>query len=183
MKRPLITLAFALLLGCSSALAASYLICDDSGVDYENTSLSKVYLGIDYVDGHLVIRLDDDWFDGALASRIDFDVPDLATQTDFFGNEFNADLSDISDLRWTGINDNVVTASYLVGMDATHLGTTLDDAIADYDALFRRLGFTAEVTDTVSPNVKLVTFSNGTSTVSTRLHSMGGDVHVALRSM
>ena len=183
MKRLTMALLFALALGFSSALAVGYLAIDDSGVDYENTSLSKVYIGLDYVDGMLVIRFDDDAFDGALASRIDFDVPDLATQTDLWGNEFNADISDIAKVRWVGVNDDMVRAKYLVGMDATHLETSLADAIADYDALFSSLGFTSSITDTVSPFVKVVTFTNGATTVSARLHAHRGDVSVELRSI
>lgn len=177
----LLTLAFAFAL--STALATGYISIDDSGVDYENTSLSKVWIGLDYVDGIFVLRIDDDHFEGALASRIDFDVPDLATQTDIFGNDFNADLGDVSDVSWVGVNDDMVAAKFLVGLDATHLDTNISAAVAAYDALFRSLGFTSTVTDTASPSVKVVTFSNGTATMTAHLHAKRGDVSVKLRSL
>ena len=183
MKRLIITILFATIFGLSAALAGAYLSIDDSGVDYENTSLSSVWIGFDYVDGMLVLRIDDQAFDGALASKVDFDVPDLATQTDFWGNEFNADLGDISDMAWYGVNDNHVAAKLLVGFDARHLNTDMSSAIAAYDALFRSLGFTSSVTDTVSPAVKVVTFSNGSTTVTAHLHARRGDVNIELRSI
>ena len=185
MKRLSIAVLFASIFGLSTALAVSYLSIDDRGVESEDTGLSKVWIGFDFVDGMLVIRIDDDEFEGAMASRIDFDVPDLATQTDFWGNDFNfnADLGDISDVAWYGVNDNHVNAKFLVGFDARHLDTDMASAIAAYDDLFRSLGFTSSVTDTVSPSVKVVTFSNGSATVTAHLHAHQGDVDVEFRSI
>lgn len=165
----------------SAAFATPYIWIDDAGIDYDNTSLSRAYIGFEMRDGDLVVVIDDQRFDGALPA-IDFDVPNLANREDFFGNEINADMSNIPDMVWLGLNDDGPQAAYLVGFEATHLNTSLNAAIGAYEAAFRSLGFDAQVSDTAAPSVKFVTFTNGDDTLEARLHSSGGDVAVTLRS-
>lgn len=164
----------------SAAFATPYIWIDDAGVDYDNTDLSRAYIGFELREGSLVVVIDDSSFPGALPA-IDFDVRDLADRKDFFGNDVNADMSDIRDVLWLGVNDDNPQAAYLVGLEVTHLNTSLAAAIESYETAFRSLGFDAQVSDTAAQSVKLATFTNGDATMSARFHSRGGDVAVTLR--
>lgn len=162
----------------SAVFGASYLTVDDSGVDYTDTDLSKAYLGFDMNGDDVVVILSASSFDGAVGT-VDFDVPDLDRE-DFFGNAINADLANIGDVRWRGVNDPGANAAFLVEVEATHLDMSLADAIDAYGAAMERLGFTVSMSDTSADSVKLVTCTNGSTTLVVRLHSRSGDVIATL---
>lgn len=177
-------IAFALLtfaLTLSAALANPWVVIDDSGVDYDKTSVEKAYIGLSMNDGNLVIKIDDASFDGALPA-IAYDVPDLEDREDFFGNEINAEVTDIVEVRWHGLNDDHPRAAYLVGFDATHEDATLDDVLTAYDRAFRSMGFSAETRTAAPSSLRTVTYSNGDATVDARFHAAQGDVSVELRT-
>lgn len=177
-------IAFALLtlaLTFSAALANPWVQIEDSGVDYNNTSLAKAYMGLSMQNGNLVITIDDAKFDGALPA-IAFDVPDLEDREDFWGNSINAEMTDIVEVSWTGVNDDHPRAAYLTGFDATHEDAKLADVLSAYERAFRSMGFSAETHDSPSLALKTVTYSNGSDTVNARFHAGNGDVKVELRT-
>lgn len=183
MNRILAALLLVAGLCASAAAAKTYVQIHDSGIDYSDTDLSSAYFGLEYMDGELRVHLDDESFDGAMSAKVDFDVPDLVDRKDFFGNTINADITDIDDVFWTGVNDDGAQAHYTIGFMVTHLDTTLSDAIAEYDALLGTAGFNSSVLDTVTPAVKVVTFSNGEETLWARMTLRRGNVIVDLKSL
>ena len=180
-KRILALALFATALAFSATLANPFLTFDDSGVDYEDTDVEEAYIAFEMHEGQLVVIVDDEPFAGALPA-IGFEVPDVTDREDFWGNEFNADMSNISDIVWLGVNDDGPEAAYLVGLEANHTGASLAAAVEAYDRAFRSLGYSAEVSDTAAQSVKLVSYSNGDSTLQGRFHARAGDVNVTLRS-
>lgn len=95
----------------------------------------------------------------------------------------NTDIGDIPNIYWIGVNDDHPKSHYLIGFVATHLDTTVSKAIADYEAVMRTIGFQSQVTDTVTPTVNIVTFSNGTETLEARITKRRGNVIVDLQSL
>ena len=164
----------------SVTFANPYLWIEDTAVDYDDTDLEEAYLGLAMQDGHLVVTIDDQSFEGALPA-VHFEVPDLDDREDFFGNEFNADASNISDIRWIGVNDDGPEAAYLVGYEASHASTRLADALEAYTRSFGAMGFDAQVEDTAVPAVKRVIFSRDDARLEGRFHGRGGDVAVILQ--
>lgn len=183
MNRILAAILLVAGLCATAAMAKSYVQIHDSGIDYSDTDLSSAYIGLEYVDGELRVHLDDETFDGAMTAKVDFDVPDLVNRKDFFGNSINADITDIAKIFWTGQNDDGAQAHYTVGFIVTHLDTTLSDAIAEYDAMLGAAGFSSSVLDSVTPAVKVVTFSNGEETLWARMTQRRGNVIVDLKSL
>ena len=181
MKRFIIFALLTCALTFSAALANTWVQIDDSGVDYEKTSVEKAYIGLAMTDGNLVIRIDDSRFDGALPA-IAYDVPDLEDREDFFGNEINAEVTDIVEVRWHGLNDDHPHAAFLVGFDATHEGSSLEDVLAAYERAFRGMGFSAEANTSGPSSLRNVTYSNGDATVRAKFHAADGDVSVELRT-
>jgi hypothetical protein len=181
MKRIVAATTLVIAMMFTAAFAQPFIWIDDDGIDYDKTSLSRAYIGFEMHEGDLIVRVDDQRFDGALPA-IDFDVPNLVDRQDFFGNDINADMSNIPDMVWLGVNDDGPQAAYLVGFQATHLNTSLERAIEAYEAAFRSMGFDAQVSDTAARSVKIATFTNGDATLEARLHATGGDVAVTLRT-
>ena len=181
MKRIITIALFTLILAFSAALANPYLAIEDSGVDYENDELEEAYIGFQMLDGKLVVVIDDAEFDGSLP-KIHFWVHDLVDRVDFWGEEFNADISDIAEVRWSGTNDDWAHAHYLNGFSARHIRTPLNDVIAAYESAFRPLGFAMQVEDTIVNSLKLVTFTNGDASLAGRFYGRMGDVDVTLSS-
>lgn len=104
MKRIIALGLFALALSFSAVFANPYVHVDDTGVDYDNTDLEEAYLAWGMDEGNLIVTLADAPFEGALPA-IRFFVHDYVDRTDFWGEKFNADMSDIADIRWIGVND------------------------------------------------------------------------------
>ncbi len=181
MKRIFAIALFAFTLAFSAAIANTYLAIDDSGVDYENTKLKKAYVGFDMIDGKLVVIIDDSQFEGSLPA-IEFVVHDLEDRTDFWGDTHNADITDITEVRWTGVNDDLPQADYLVGFRINHKSTPLSAALAAYEQAFGDLGFDMQVRDTVVDSLKLVTFTNGDTMLAGRFYGHTNDVDVTLAS-
>ena len=173
----LLTCAFTI----TAVFANPWVQIDDSGVDYEKTSTEKAYIGLSMSDGNLVIRIDDSAFDGALPA-IAYDVPDLEDRKDFFGNDINAEVTDIVEVRWRGLNDDHPRAAFLVGFDATHEGASLADVLTAYERAFRGMGFSAETHNAGPSSLRTVTYSNGDATVRARFHAAKGEVSVELRT-
>lgn len=181
MKRIIGVALLALALCLSTAIASPWIQIEDGGVDYEDTDLESAYIGLSMADDRLVVTIDDAAFDGALPS-IAFAVPDLPDREDFFGTKINATIRDISEIRWAGQNDDLVSAAYLVGFEVTHESVSMDDLLAAYERAFSEMGFTAEVSTTATPSVRLATYSNGSTAASARFHAQKGDVVVELRT-
>lgn len=121
-------------------LAAPFLI-DDVGVDYlqthEDTEVETAYIAFTKVGGELVVTFDDVASPTSLPP-IDFIIPDLDRE-DLFGNEFNADLSDIEEVGF--VNAGRVTTS----LDVSHPDVTLGELAAAYADALRALGFGVQV--------------------------------------
>lgn len=122
------------------ALAAPFML-DDSGVDYmehwEDTEVETAYISFTTLDGRLVVTFDDVAAPTALPA-IDFVIPELERE-DMFGNEFNADLSDIAEVAY--VNAGRVTTS----LDVTHPDVTLRELAAAYEHALRSIGFSVQV--------------------------------------
>lgn len=68
-----------------------------------------------------------------------------------------------------------------MGYELRHVDTDLQAAIEAYASAFRSMGFQTTVTDSPIRSVKLLTFSNGDTTLSGRFHGGMGDVAVKLQ--
>lgn len=140
MKRILLTITAAATMFTGSALAAPFVL-DDSGVDYgmrsDDTDVEVAYMTLGMDGGRLVVSLDDAQAEGALPA-IDFVIPDLDRE-DLFGEEFNADLSNIAEVR------RVDAGRYAVSLDVTHPSVSVRELANAYADSLEGLGYAVQV--------------------------------------
>lgn len=162
----------------SIGLARSHLVIDDAGVDYTDDDIGEAYIGMDFVDGQLVLTIDDASFEGAMPA-IDFDVPDLGRE-DTLGNDIGAVLADVDDVSWTAVGADVPTSPALHEVVYRHLDLSLDETVDLYADAFESMGFETEIADSAASSVKVGTFTHGDTIVTVRFQALGSEVEVDL---
>lgn len=170
MKRFIYTLVSVVLLAGVAFANPFYFELSDTGFDYTDTDTEEAYIALSYVDGDLILSMDDSSLDTALPV-IEVVVPDLDKE-DFWGTNIGAEISDISEI--TLIN----SGSGYEGFSVMHPNTRLNTVVDSYVSELASIGFKDIVIENTTGNLEVCVFDAGDAQIRA-VFTQQGDAVIA----